>query len=98
MQLLDCAASRLCVCLQCFELFRDILSKEAQPTAENGVATAEAEATEEWQRYTQAQLMAFTRRYHAAAASLADTLENGVFAADKVDAALRQSVIDSLHI
>jgi hypothetical protein len=69
-----------------------------QSAVENGVATDVTEATAEWRRYTEAQLRAFTRRYHAAAASLVDTLESGVFAADKVDATLRQSFIDSLHI
>ncbi len=75
-----------------------MLSGEVQPSAENGVATAMAEAKEEWRRYTEAQLMAFTRRYHAAAANLAGTLEDGVFGADKVEPALRQSFMDSLHI
>ena len=85
-------------CLQCFELFRDVLGKDSQSAEENGVTTEAAEAKKEWRRYTEAQLLAFTRQYHAAAASLADTLENGVFGADKADPQLRQLVIEGIHI
>ena len=62
------------------------------------MTTEAAEAKEEWRRYTEAQLLAFTRQYHAAAASLVDDLENGVFGADKADPQLRELVIESLHI
>lgn len=85
--------------VQCFQLFRDALSSEAtEAEGENGnVLNTEQEAQKEWYKYTLAQLRAFARKYHAAAASLVEILENDVFAEGKVHQSIRDSVILSLH-
>lgn len=87
------------ICVQGFEKFREILSGgEMMDGVENGgLPDAEAESKKEWFKYTLAQLRAFTRKYHGPAASIAQMLEDEVFAEDKASIQLREAVVQSLH-
>ena len=58
--------------------------------------TAE-EAKREWYQFTLAQLRAFARKYHEPAAYFTETLENEVFAEDRVPKDLREALLLSLH-
>ena len=66
---------------------------------ENGSALPdlEDEAKREWYKYTLAQLRAFTRKYHAPAAALANRLENELYAEEAVAKDIRAALVLSLH-